>query len=158
LTKGETVKIGDFWLAKSIEASTGRSGQMGRIVYMSSEIVREQEHLYPADVWSLKCILYDLLNPKRTFQMSNVFAKMQKILNGQPDPTSPSYSPEFTMILQNLFSKEPLKRFLCYDLLRFSIFSHENIPQILTSTIPLANSSVADDLIYFLSDATGNRS
>jgi serine/threonine protein kinase len=36
--KDGTVKIGDFGLAKSLEASIGRSGQVGSLFYMRQKL------------------------------------------------------------------------------------------------------------------------
>ena len=62
------VKMADFGLAKSLTASTNMSNTfVGTLVYSCPEIVQNKPYSHKADIWSLGCILYQLIKLKPPF-------------------------------------------------------------------------------------------
>jgi serine/threonine protein kinase len=85
-----TLKLIDFGIAKSIRNDTTnieRTNQVGTLNYMSPEALKmnEERHKFKvgraADVWSLGCILYQLVYNRPPFPQTDWLQKIQAIVN-----------------------------------------------------------------------------
>lgn len=59
--KGDMVKIGDLGIAKILKNNAAAQTQIGTPHYMAPEIWKGKPYTYGADVWSLGCLLYEML-------------------------------------------------------------------------------------------------
>jgi len=102
ITAGGHLKILDFGLAKllrptgiaggaehdktgSIQASLTMTGTiMGTASYMAPEQIREQPTDHRADIFSLGCILYEMLTGQRAFDGETPMDRMTAILHAEP--------------------------------------------------------------------------
>jgi serine/threonine-protein kinase len=87
---------------------------MGTPSYMSPEQLKD-EHLSPAsDVFSLGCVLYELLKGKQAFTGENLYAIIYKVINQEPDPIS-DFRPQMPKVLERIvgksISKDPRQRY-----------------------------------------------
>ena len=98
VTAGGRVKILDFGLAKNVEPespadtisptltdATLPGTVLGTPAYMSPEQTRGQTLDRATDVWSLGCVLYEMLTGTATFGGDTVNDKMAAILRSDPD-------------------------------------------------------------------------
>jgi hypothetical protein len=61
--EGKSLVIGDFGLAKNIGSMTSKASLVGTEDYMAPEM-KKQRYGSPSDIWSLGCIVYELLSMK----------------------------------------------------------------------------------------------
>lgn len=88
LTDKGQAKIMDFGLAKLSWGAdlTRASIIMGTVAYMSPEQSRGEETDHRTDIWSLGCVLYEMLCGNRPFKGQHDQAIIYSILNEEPQP------------------------------------------------------------------------
>ena len=75
-----TAKLGDLNVSKVIKQGLGYT-QTGTPYYASPEVWNEQPYNAKSDIWSLGCVLYEMIALKPPFQakdMSSLYAKVSK--------------------------------------------------------------------------------
>ena len=119
LNKSREVKITDFGIAQ-ITDQTASKGIIGSPSYMSPEQVKEEPITPLSDIFSLGCVLYELLTGEQAFPGDNYFSIMYKIINEEPPPMKNLRSevPEILeKITRKAISKDTAKRYqTCMDL------------------------------------------
>jgi eukaryotic-like serine/threonine-protein kinase len=103
------VKIGDYGLAKLIDASRGsdHSESIGTCHYMAPEIASGKYHK-PIDVYAIGVILYEMLTGRVPFEGESVGEILMKHLTARPD-LSPLPEPYRTIVGRAL-AKDPAHR------------------------------------------------
>jgi eukaryotic-like serine/threonine-protein kinase len=88
VTRSGTVKVLDFGVAKVQEpADASRSGAaLGTLAYMSPEQLRGEAVQPSTDVWSLGCLLQEMLTGSRPFAGDTDAAVVANIFSGPPKP------------------------------------------------------------------------
>ena len=119
LNKLKDVKITDFGIAQ-ITDQTASKGIIGSPSYMSPEQVKEEPITPLSDIFSLGCVLYELLTGEQAFPGDNYFSIMYKIINEEPPPVT-QLRTEIPEILEKItrkaLSKDHTKRYqTCMDL------------------------------------------
>ncbi|CAF1313394.1 unnamed protein product [Adineta steineri] len=88
--------------------------QAENFFYTAPEVLRGGEHTISSDLWSVGCILYEMIAGRQLYDEKNTNKLTQKILNDRLVlPTtkgSTKLSIEFTSLLQGLLVKESSKR------------------------------------------------
>jgi eukaryotic-like serine/threonine-protein kinase len=122
------IKILDFGLAKVAEAGTPAAGLtqtptradtgagvvLGTAGYMSPEQVRGQPADQRSDIFSLGCILYEMISGRRAFAAPSSIETMNAILKEDPPDLSrlsPDVPPGLERIVQHCLEKSPDERF-----------------------------------------------
>ncbi|KAF0696462.1 Aste57867_12783 [Aphanomyces stellatus] len=83
--------VGDFGISKCLETSSGLAQTLvGSPSYMCPEVFEGKPYGFKADIWSLGCILYELLTGRCPFRASSYPALVQKITSCDYDPLSPA--------------------------------------------------------------------
>lgn len=74
------VKLTDFGLAKQVTQSVSvMNSFVGTLAYSCPELVQNQKYSEKADVWSLGCILYELVMMKTPFYSNNPLNLAKKV-------------------------------------------------------------------------------
>lgn len=114
------VKLLDFGLAKMDNAGTQPSGSalhttvtqegtvLGTPQYMAPEQLRGKETDARSDIFSLGCVLYELLTGRRAFEGADSASISAAILKEEPPPlTSPLASKAFARLVRKCLAKDP---------------------------------------------------
>jgi len=129
------VKILDFGLAKSdvsdvAVTSSGLTGAglvLGTPGYMSPEQVRGEVVDHRSDIFSLGCVLYELLAGRRAFKSDSAVDTLHATLHADPDLTVLGQrSPPLVRIVGRCLEKKPSSRFQSAADLRFALESVAN--------------------------------
>jgi WD40 repeat protein/serine/threonine protein kinase len=116
LIKGETVKLTDFGLARSVDSDLTQAGlKIGTPFYMSPEQVsgvpaRVDEK---ADQYGLGVVLYELLCRRRPFEGRTIESVYHKILNNtllSPTERDPAIPRELSEVCLKALAKDPAAR------------------------------------------------
>jgi serine/threonine protein kinase/tetratricopeptide (TPR) repeat protein len=122
------VKVLDFGIAKQLAAApsvdteaptsarvdTASGVVLGTTTYMSPEQVRGLELDGRTDVWSLGCVLYEMLAARPPFEEKNFGDLVVSILHGEPPALSelcPDSTPEVEALVARALTKEKNYRF-----------------------------------------------
>ncbi|HTA66861.1 MAG TPA: protein kinase [Bryobacteraceae bacterium] len=123
VTRAGRVKVLDFGLAKqNVAAAAGdrtatmalsQPGMvMGTAGYMSPEQVRGEPVDARSDIFSLGCVLYEMIGGRRAFQAPSSVETMNAILKEDPPDLDPGTSPPaLSSIIRRCLEKRPEQRF-----------------------------------------------
>jgi serine/threonine protein kinase/tetratricopeptide (TPR) repeat protein len=122
LTSDSRVKILDFGLAKEISFSspdtttqahhTEPGMVLGTLGYMSPEQLRGEESGFAADVFSLGCLLYEMISGKPAFLRGSTADTIAAILTSEPLPLTSMQAPaELSQMIRRCLAKKPAERF-----------------------------------------------
>ena len=111
-SKGE-VKIGDFGIAESVMPSHYLRGQIGTLRYMSPEVVQGEEYDQSADIWSLGCVIGELMQRKPLFD-EKVDSKRISAISEQSSPITSFfpglYSTDLCHLVSSMLSSKRSQR------------------------------------------------
>ncbi|NXX99581.1 STK36 kinase, partial [Centropus bengalensis] len=117
LGKDGIVKLCDFGFARAMSIHTMvLTSIKGTPLYMSPELVEERPYDHTADLWSVGCILYELLVGTPPFYTRSIFQLVSLIVK-DPVKWPEAISPVFKSFLQGLLMKDPRQRLSWPELL-----------------------------------------
>ncbi|CAK7275546.1 G2-specific serine/threonine protein kinase [Sporothrix epigloea] len=110
LGEDNSVKLGDFGLAKMIQSHDFASTYVGTPFYMSPEICAAEKYTLKSDIWSLGCIIYELCAREPPFNAKSHYQLVQKIKDGKLAPLPVVYSPELCAVVRDCLKVNPDRR------------------------------------------------
>ena len=119
LTKDDKVRIGDLGVAKKLNSENSFAHTfVGTPYYLSPEMCEEKPYNEKSDIWSLGCILYEMLTFNHPFNAKNPAALCLKILTSKYDPIPREYSCDIKKIVELLLEKDYLKRPSIFEIIK----------------------------------------
>ena len=79
LNSDETVKLGDMNVSKVASKEGLNFTQTGTPYYASPEVWRDEPYDLKSDIWSLGCVLYEMITLKPPFQASSMKGLFKRV-------------------------------------------------------------------------------
>lgn len=116
LNKDGTGKLGDMNVSKVAEKGLSYT-QTGTPYYASPEVWRDEAYDIKSDIWSLGCVLYEMITLKPPFRAENMQGLYKKVLKGVYPKISNQFSTDIQSIVKSLLQVSSKKRPNCTELL-----------------------------------------
>ncbi|KAM9329509.1 serine/threonine-protein kinase Nek1 [Gastrophryne carolinensis] len=111
LTKGGTIQLGDFGIARVLNSTVELARTcIGTPYYLSPEICENRPYNNKSDIWALGCVLYEMCTLKHAFEAGNMKNLVLKIIRGSYPPVSTHYSYDLRNLISLLFKRNPKDR------------------------------------------------
>jgi serine/threonine-protein kinase len=117
LEAGDRVKVADFGIARvtnSADHLTATGSLLGTPSYMSPEQARGNELDGRSDLFSVGCVLYEMLAGKRAFRGESITGLIFKVITEEPPPLKelrPDVPDEIVRIVAKAMAKIPQARY-----------------------------------------------
>jgi NIMA (never in mitosis gene a)-related kinase len=127
---GKVIKVGDFGISRVLRNTMEMAKtKVGTPYYLSPEICQGKAYDHKSDVWSLGCLLYELITLKHPFNASNLAALINKIVAGRYKPLPSSASPCIRQLISSMLQLDPSKRPAISEVLsRLSLLQRRQSP------------------------------
>jgi len=108
-------KLGDLGLGRYMSDETFKAfSQVGTPLYMSPEVIRNEGYDFKTDVWSLGCVIYELItlkSPFRTDEKISIYDLFSKINKGDyPKINDDKYSDIVKDLVDKMLKVNPEER------------------------------------------------
>lgn len=115
-----SAKLGDLNVSKVARKGVGYT-QTGTPYYASPEVWRDQPYDNKSDIWSLGCVLYEMITLKPPFRAENMEGLFNKVIKGEIAKISQKFSEDLYKVVKLLIQVNPDKRPSCEELLQNDI-------------------------------------
>ena len=112
-----SAKIGDLNVSKVAHKGLGYT-QTGTPYYASPEVWNDKPSDSKSDIWSLGCVVYEMLALHPPFRAEDMEGLYNKVIKGQYEKICDKYSKDISDILKFLFKVKPNERPSCGQILK----------------------------------------
>ena len=109
-------KIGDLNVSKVTRTGIGHT-QTGTPYYASPEVWQDNPYNNKSDIWSLGCVLYEMITLKPPFRAQDMEGLYKRVLRGQYSKIPDRFSSDLFQIVQFLLQVNPKLRPNCDQIL-----------------------------------------
>ena len=110
LGEDQSVKLGDFGLSKLMQSHDFASTYVGTPFYMSPEICAAEKYTLHSDIWSVGCIMYELVTHEPPFNANSHLQLIQRIRKGETKPIPSIYSKDLANVIASCLKVNPTQR------------------------------------------------
>ncbi|ELT89257.1 hypothetical protein CAPTEDRAFT_177924 [Capitella teleta] len=124
--RNNMVKLGDFGISRILMGTSDMASTfVGTPYYMSPEVLKHEGYNSKSDVWSIGCILYELVTLDHAFQGQSLMGIMYKIVEGDLPPWPEEYSNDLGSVFTRICEKDPAKRASASEALKLPYISKQ---------------------------------
>ena len=105
-------KLGDLNVSKVARRGLGYT-QTGTPYYASPEVWKDQPYDSKSDIWSLGCVLYEMITLRPPFRAENMEGLYNKVIKGQISKIPERFSSDIWEIVKMLIQVSPEARPNC---------------------------------------------
>ncbi len=120
LLSNGSAKLGDLNVSKVARRGLGYT-QTGTPYYASPEVWKDKPYDHKSDIWSLGCVLYEMITLKPPFRAQNMEGLYNKVIRGQFNKIPERYSNDLFQIVQLLIQVNPESRPNCEEIIAHPI-------------------------------------
>lgn len=107
----QIVKIADFGISKILDPANLTATMVGTPFYLAPEMCSNQSYGYPSDMWSLGCLIYEILEGHRAFESDNLAEILGSVCSGSySEMKLKHYNPQWREIVESLLQVDPTDR------------------------------------------------
>ncbi|KAG2497776.1 hypothetical protein HYH03_004048 [Edaphochlamys debaryana] len=111
LTSAGSIRLGDFGISRPLNGTMDLASTIiGTPYYMSPEVMSSMPYDFKSDMWSLGCVLYEMMSLKHAFDAADMSSLVMKILRGEHLPIPQGFSQELKDLVRQLLCKNPKMR------------------------------------------------
>ena len=122
LFKGGICKLGDLNVSKVARKGLGYT-QTGTPYYASPEVWEEKPYDSKSDVWSLGCVMYEMITLRPPFQAKSMEELCKKVMRGIYPKLSSKYSEDLSDVIKLMIQVEAGARPSCEELLKMPMIT-----------------------------------
>jgi NIMA (never in mitosis gene a)-related kinase len=104
--------LGDMNVSKVTHKGFGET-QTGTPFYTSPEVWKDEVYNAKSDMWSLGCVLYELITFKTPFKANDMEGLYKKIIRGTYHHIPTTFSTELSLLIKCLLKTNPDQRPSC---------------------------------------------
>lgn len=117
-------KLGDMNVSK-VTANHGLNyTQTGTPYYASPEVWKDEPYSFKSDVWSLGCVIYEMLALKPPFNGKDMDQLFKRVCKGNFSRIPDHYSNDMWQVVQLMLRVDPERRPSCQELIDSTLFKH----------------------------------
>jgi hypothetical protein len=117
LFSNKTAKLGDLNVCKILSNDILGYTQTGTPAYAAPEVWMEKPYGLKSDIWSLGCVLYEMITLQCPFEENTIVKLYNKVLLGEYKKIPNIFSNELNWAIEQMINTDINKRFSCDELL-----------------------------------------
>ena len=122
MNKDHTCKIGDMNVSKLADQHGLNYTQTGTPYYASPEVWKDQPYDFKSDIWSLGCVIYEMIALQPPFDADDMQGLCKCILKGQYKQLPKHYSKDLGNMIRVMLTVDARRRPSCSQLMSMPEF------------------------------------
>jgi serine/threonine protein kinase len=107
----KSIKLADFSVSRVFEPNeTSLDTSAGTVQYSSPELLQGKAYNEATDMFSLGCVLYEILTLEKVFKVANTAKILSMVARGEVPSVPDDNEPGLVMICNRLMSTDPTRR------------------------------------------------